>query len=273
MGVNMSDLILPPDPRKGLHRNVLSDKYEKQGYVVGTFLEIPSPQVVELLGLAGFDFVVIDREHGSIDLERCEDLIRAANVSGICPLVRVAECDPIAIRQPLDAGAAGIHVPQINSAEMARLAVRSASFYPRGDRGMQPFVRGASYRSYPTAEYMEEANDETVVVLHIEGTDGVDAFDEISDVEGVDVAFIGPYDLSQSLGIPGQVQSPLVKEKMRQILDVARPKKMAVGTFCDDVRVAAEWRKLGVTYITVGVYAQMFLSGARRIVGQVKSAG
>ena len=75
---------------------------------VGTFLEIPSPQLVELLGLAGFDFVVIDREHGSIDLERCEDLIRAANVSGICPMVRVAECDPIAIRQPLDAGAAGI---------------------------------------------------------------------------------------------------------------------------------------------------------------------
>jgi len=138
---------------------------------------------------------------------------------------------------------------------------------------MQPFVRAASYRSYPTSEYLEESNEETAVVLHIEGIEGVDAFEEISEVDGVDVAFIGPYDLSQSMGIPGQVQSPLVKEKMRQILDIARPKNMSVGTYCDDVRVAAEWKKLGVTYITVGVDAQIFLSSASRIVGQVKSAG
>ncbi len=266
----MSDLIVPPEGRKGLHRNVLSEKFERQGYVVGTFLEIPSPQLVELLGLAGFDFVVIDREHGSIGLERTEDLIRAANVSGICPMVRVPQCDPVAVRQPLDMGAAGIHVPQINSAEMARLAVRSASFYPRGDRGMQPFVRGASYRSYPTAEYLLEANEDSVVVLHIEGKEGVASFDEIAKVEGIDVAFVGPYDLSQSLGIPGMVQSPLVKEKMQQILEKAKPKDIAVGTFCDDVRVAAEWKRLGVTYLTVSVDAAIFLSSARRIVGQVK---
>ena len=79
--------------------------------------------------------------------------------------------------------------------------MKSASFHPRGERGLQPFVRGASYRSYPTAEFLQEANDETVVVLHIEGTEGVKAFDQIADVDGVDVAFVGPYDLSQSLGI------------------------------------------------------------------------
>ena len=110
-------------------------------------------------------------------------------------------------------------------------------------------------------------------MVHIEGTEGVEAFDEITEVDGVDVAFVGPYDLSQSLGIPGQVQSPLVKEKMKQILNKAAAKEMAVGTFCDDVRLAAEWKRLGVTYITVGVDAQFFLSAASRIAGQVKSAG
>ena len=266
----MSDLILPPDPPKGLRRNLLSEKYEKQGFVLGTFLEIPAPQLVELLGLAGFDFVVIDREHGAIGLEKTEELIRAAATTDIVPLVRVAACDPALVRQPLDMGAGGIHVPQINSAEAAELAVRSAKFHPRGERGLQPFVRAASFRDYPTAEFLEESNENTVIVLHIEGTEGVAAFDAIAEVEGVDVAFVGPYDLSQSLGIPGMVQSPLVRREMMKIIERTRDRKLAVGTFCDDVRGALEWKKLGVTYLTVSLDAAMFVSTAKRIVGQIK---
>lgn len=253
-----------------LRQNLLSEKYETQGYVVGTFLEIPSPQLVELLGLAGFDFVVIDREHGSIGLERCEELIRAAASTGITPIVRVARCEEVAIRQPLDMGAAGIHVPQIHSAEMARLAVRSAKFFPKGARGLQPFIRGASYRAYPTAEFLEQSNENTVIVLHIEGKEGVEAFDEIADVEGVDVAFIGPYDLSQSLGIPGMVKSPLVREKMKSVVEAAKSKKIAVGTYCDDPRTALEWKDLGITYLTVSLDASIFLQAARRLVAQLK---
>ncbi len=259
-------------PRPRLARRWLSGKYEQQGFVLGAFLEIPSPQLVELIGLAGFDFVVIDREHGTIDLETCENLIRAAAAVGLSPMVRVAQCDPVLVRQPLDMGAAGVHVPQIASAEAAALAVRSARFHPYGDRGLQPFVRAASYRAYPTAEFLEETNRETAVVLHIEGAEGVAAFPEIAAVEGVDVAFIGPYDLSHSLGIPGMVQSPLVRQKMMEILETARRRGLAVGTFCDDVRTALEWKKLGVTYLTVSVDAAIFLNAARRIADQVKQA-
>lgn len=258
-------------PRR-LRRHPLKERYAQKGYVAGTFVEIPSPQLVELLGLAGFDFVVIDREHGAMDLERCEELIRAASASGISPMVRVAACDPVAIRQPLDMGAAGVHVPQIHSAEMARIAVRSAFFHPRGERGMQPYVRAASYRNYPTAEYLREVNDETLVVLHLEGREGIAAFDEIAAVEGVGVAFLGPYDLSQSLGIPGQVDSPLVKDTMRAAVERARVHGVAVGTFCDEVRTAMEWRKLGVTYLAVSVDAHIFLSSARRLASELKAA-
>ncbi len=268
----MSDPSAGPAPRPGLARNWLSERYEKQGYVLGTFLEIPSPQLVELIGLAGFDFVVIDREHGAIDLETCENLIRAASAAGLCPMVRVAACDPVLVRQPLDMGAAGVHVPQIGSAEAAALAVKSAKFHPYGERGLQPFVRGASYRTYPTAEFLEETNREVAVVLHIEGVEGVQAFPQIAAVEGVDVAFIGPYDLSHSLGIPGMVQSPLVRQKMMEILDAARGREIAVGTFCDDVRTAVEWKKLGVTYLTVSVDAAIFLNAARRMADQIKQS-
>ena len=252
--------------RQGLRLNTLAEAYARKGYVVGTFLVIPSPQMVEILGLAGFDFVVIDREHGSIDLERSEELIRAAAATGIVPMVRVPQCDEVTVRQPLDMGAAGIHVPQIHSAEMARIAVRGARFFPQGERGMQPFVRSASYRAYPTADYLKQANRESAIVLHIEGAEGVASFQEIAAVEGIDVAFIGPYDLSQSLGIPGQVDSPQVKEKMKEVIRAARARNIAVGTWAETPEIALEWRNLGVTYLTINVDSNIVFKACRQIV-------
>jgi 4-hydroxy-2-oxoheptanedioate aldolase len=253
-----------------LKLNSLPERLAAQGFVAGTFLTIPSPQIVEILGLAGFDFVVIDTEHGSIHLESTENLVRAAATTGICPLVRVSHCDPVAIRQPLDMGAAGIHVPQIASAAQARLAVTSARFHPAGDRGLQPYVRAASYRAFPTAEFLAETNRSVFIVLHIEGAAGVAAFDEIAAVEGVNVAFLGPYDLSQSLGIPGQVDSPLVREKMEQTVRKAKNSRIEIGTFCDNVTTAREWLDLGVTYLAVSLDAGILLAGAKQMVGSLK---
>ncbi|MCW5982810.1 MAG: hypothetical protein KIT09_32270 [Bryobacteraceae bacterium] len=254
-----------------LKAHLLAERYAAQGYVIGTFVTIPSPQIVEILGLAGFDFVVIDTEHGAINLETTENLIRAAVAGGVCPLVRVSHCDPIAIRQPLDMGAAGVHVPQIESAEQARLAVESATFHPKGNRGLQPYVRAASYRAFPTPEYLAETNRNVSVVLHIEGARGVAAFDEIAGVDGVNVAFLGPYDLSQSLGIPGQVDSPLVRDKMKEIVGAAKDKPVRIGTYCDDVATAWQWRDLGVTYLAVSLDANVLLRGAREMVGAFKN--
>jgi len=153
---------------------------------------------------------------------------------------------------------------------LAREAVRAAFFHPKGERGLQPFVRAASYRDYPTAEFLDRANEEVVLVVHIEGRQGVEQFEEIAQVDGVDVAFLGPYDLSQSLGIPGMVQSPMVRQRMRRVIEQAKQSGVAVGTFCDDVRTAAQWRKLGVTYLAVGLDAGIFLSAAKRMVSQLK---
>jgi len=256
-----------------LRAGQLGQKYEEQGFVVGTFVEVPSPQIVEILGLAGFDFVVIDREHGAIDLETTENMIRAAEATGTVPLVRVPACDAVSIRQALDMGAAGVHIPQIQSAVMAATAARAARFFPHGERGLQPFVRAASYRAYPTAEFLQRSNEATVVVLQIEGAEGVAHLGEIAEVDGIDVLFVGPYDLSQSLGTPGLVDSPLVREKMRLVIERTQAKNVTIGTYCDDVRTALEWRNLGVTYLVVGMDAYFLLSAARRLVDQVKHAG
>ncbi|HYW45389.1 MAG TPA: aldolase/citrate lyase family protein [Bryobacteraceae bacterium] len=254
-----------------LRTNSLRAKMSSQEFVIGTFLEIPSPTLVELLGLAGFDFVVIDREHGCIGLRDTEELIRASLSTGISPMVRVPTCEPAAIAAPLDMGAAGVHVPQISSAEMARAAVRSCKYHPLGERGLQPYVRAASYRAYETSEYLAEANKDTCVVAHIEGQAAVADLDAILQVEGLDVAFIGPYDLSQSLGVPGQVRHSRVREAIADCIRMARGVDKRVGTYCDDVETALEYRNWGVSYLTVSIDAHIFLSSARCMVSKLRS--
>jgi 4-hydroxy-2-oxoheptanedioate aldolase len=255
-----------------LKTNPLKPKLQSRDFVLGTFVEIPSPQLVEVLGLAGFDFVVIDREHGAIDLHDTEEMVRACLSTDLSPIVRVPACDPVLVRQPLDMGATGIHVPQIDSAAAAEASVRYSKFFPQGERGMQPFVRSASYRAGDTAEYLRTANDALTIVLHIEGQKGVDELDSILALPGVDVVFIGPYDLSQSLGIPGQVKHPRVREKMLDVLERTRKAGKYVGTYCDDIPTALEWQKLGVSYITVSMDAYMLYTAARDIVQGVRKA-
>ena len=252
-----------------LRSNTLLEKIEKEDFVIGTFVELPSPQLVELLGLAGFDFAIIDTEHGSIGLERTEELIRAASSTGISPMVRVSTCEEVTIRRPLDMGAVGLHVPQVSSADMAQLAVRASHFFPSGIRGLQPFVRSASYRAHPTKDYLQESDRDICLVLHIEGEQGVDSLDSILAVDGVNVLFLGPYDLSQSLGVPGQIDHPNVEKKMIESIEKARAAGKHVGTFCDDADAALRWIELGVSYIALSIDAYIFLDAARGLIGEI----
>lgn len=259
-------------PMARLRRNSLREKLEARGAVLGTFLEIPCPALVELLGLAGFDFVVIDREHGAIDLKDTEDLIRASMSTDISAIVRVPVCDATNIRLPLDMGAEGLHVPQIESAGMARRAVCGSKFYPRGNRGLQPFVRSASYRSYGTTQYLEASNRDSLVVAQVEGGEGIKNLDAILAVDGIDVVFIGPYDLSQSLGLPGEVTHPKVQQAMADAAQRCHAASKWAGTFCDDAEAAIKYRELGFSYLTVSVDAFIFLGAARSIVQRIGSA-
>jgi 4-hydroxy-2-oxoheptanedioate aldolase len=254
-----------------LRTNSLKKKLQDKDCVLGTFLEIPAPPLIELLGLAGFDFAVVDREHGPIDRAACEHLVRAGLSSEIGVMVRVSGHHSSAtMAQPLDQGAAGIHVPHVSSAEMARDAVQSTRYHPLGERGIQPYVRAASYRSYPTAEYLAAANDETLLVAQVEGAEGIANLESILAVDGVDVAFVGPYDLSQSLGVPGQVRHPQVKQAISAAVELAKRLGKRIGTYCDDAETANEYRALGVSYLTVSIDAGIFLAGAQALMSRLK---
>ena len=254
-----------------LRTNSLKQKLKDRKCVFGTFVEIPAPPIIELLGLAGFDFAVVDREHGPIDRSECEQLVRAGLSSDISVLVRVSGHSAATMAQPLDQGAAGIHVPHVTSAEMARCAVQATRYHPLGERGIQPYVRAASYRSFSTDEYLRTANEQTVLVAQVEGTEGIGNLQSILGVEGIDVAFVGPYDLSQSLGIPGQVRHGRVKEAISAAVGLATQSGKRIGTYCDDPEVAHEYRELGVSYLTVSIDAGMFLAGAKALMAKLRS--
>ena len=241
-----------------------------QAGVIGHFSKTDDPAFIETMGYAGADFVIIDLEHGPNSIHSAQNLVRAAQVSGLFPVIRVKEGNPSVISEALDIGAGGVQVPQITSKFEAEEVMRRAKFSPIGERGVCRFVRAAQYSAKNRFDYFKEANN-AVIVLQIEGQDGIDSLEEILTVEGIDVIFIGPYDLSQSLGVVGDIDNPLVEEKMLEIVQKCTDKGVAVGTFTDTVSNAKKWRRLGVKYIAHSVDVGVFCDAVRSLNNEIKS--
>jgi 4-hydroxy-2-oxoheptanedioate aldolase len=233
-----------------------------QGMVVGTFSKSLDPAFIEIMGHAGFDFVVLDLEHGPNTVQSLQNLIRAAEVTGLYPIVRVKHNTPSLISEVLDVGAGGIQAPSISSREDAEGVVHAARFAPLGMRGVCRFVRAAGYSSLDRYEYFAEANT-TVVVLQLEGAEAVTNIREILSVPGVDIIFVGPYDLSQSLGVPGDVDNPRVTEAMKTIVNECLAHNVVVGTFVDTIPAARKWRAAGVKYLCYSVDVGLFTEKCR----------
>ena len=241
----------------------------EKGFLLGPFVETGSPEIVEALGVAGLDIAILDREHSAMSGETMGALIRAASVAGVAPLVRVRENAPGPILEALDQGAVGLHIPQIASPEDARRAVRAARFAPEGERGLNPFVRAGRYGSLAVDDLRREGDADTLLVLHIEAASAMDRLGEILATPGVDVAFLGPYDMSQTLGVPGEVTHPRVQEAMRAIVAAAEKHGVAVGCFANNAQQAELWLGQGVRYLAYSVDAHLFLRAAQGVRAEV----
>ncbi|MCX6142359.1 MAG: aldolase/citrate lyase family protein [Ignavibacteriales bacterium] len=238
--------------------------------VYGPFIKLTDPAIVEIAGHAGFDFVIIDTEHGPASVETMQNLIRAAENVDIAPIVRVTENNPGQILRAMDVGAYGIQVPQISLKSDAEALIRAAKFHPAGERGVCRYVRAAKYSSMDRFKYFREANEETLVIAHVEGLDGLANLPEIVQVDGLDVVFLGPYDLSQSCGVPGQVDHPKVIEAMMEAVRLAKNNGKIVGTFVESVEKAKDWTACGVQYISYSVDAGIFYTAYDNIVRGLK---
>lgn len=236
--------------------------------VYGPFMKTSDPMFVEAVGLAGFDFAILDMEHGPVHLQEQQNNIRAAALRGLLSIVRVKDAEESTIGSVLDIGAMGIQVPQIKNAEQAQSVVESARFFPYGMRGMCRFVRAANYSATDRNDYFEASKD-LLVIIQLEGEEAMHNLNEILKVKGIDILFIGPYDLSQSLGVPGEVRHPKVVDAIKNISLKAKENGMVVGTFVDEYESLDFWRSKGIQYLSYSVDVGIFMEGCKEIMRHI----
>ena len=197
-------------------KNKLLEALRGRTVSLGAWVQIGHAAVGEVFARAGFDWVCVDLEHGAIGIEAMTDIFRGLSGYDCAPVARVPANDPVWIRRSLDAGAAGIIVPMVKSGEEAEAVVRAAMLPPRGERGFG-FGR-ANGHGVDFHAYVETANDDIAVIVQIEHKDAIRNLDDILSVDGVDAAFIGPYDLSGSMGVPGRLDHPDVVAALQTFL-------------------------------------------------------
>jgi 2-keto-3-deoxy-L-rhamnonate aldolase RhmA len=224
---------------------------------IGSFLYVPSSKLAEILALCGYDFVVIDQEHGPISIETAEDMVRACELADCTPLVRVGHLHSHAILQALDAGAQGVHIPAVNTSDQARDAVSLCKYAPLGHRGLA-FVRAGSYgMKGKLSDYCRRANEEVLVIVHIEELAAIDNLDKLLEVENVDVYYLGPTDLSNSLGLPGGTSPELKRIIDDAIIKIVGAGRIA-GIIVNDSQDARRYVDMGVRYLAT--HAVRFMS-------------
>jgi len=245
---------------------IFRDKLAR-GPVVGPFCKTEDPAIIETLGYAGMDFAILDLEHGPADNAGLGGLIRAAELSGALPVVRVNGV--AGISRSLDQGALAVQIPHVASAATAEAVIRQARFAPLGDRGVCRYVRAAAYGTQDRFEYFREANN-ALVILQVEGREGLDNLDAILDVPGFDILFLGVYDLSQSLGLIGEVDHPKVRESLETVARKCRMRGCAAGTFVETIEQARTMAGLGFHYLCYGVDVGILATAASGIVRGVR---
>ena len=193
------------------------------GLALGTYVGgIADPQIVEIIGHAGYDAAFIDMEHTSFDLRDVQLMVMAAERVGITPIVRTPGFDPAFILRLLDMGVQGIQVPHISNAKAAREAVQAVRYAPLGDRGMAGASRASDYGKISIAQHMEQSNREITLAVMVEDLPALQEIDAIASVEGVDIVAVGPSDMSRALGVGGTSDHPKLVETIHRVADAVR---------------------------------------------------
>lgn len=241
---------------------------------VGTILQLPSEELVEILGYAGMEYIVIDTEHCPSSHKQVVAMIRAAESVGMAAMVRVP-CveDEDSIKKALDGGAAGLLIPNISTPEQARLAVEYTRFAPVGNRGACPYVRANWFGGEDLSTFYDRSNQHVFITLLVEGSEGVKNLPEIMKVEGIDAINIGTVDLSVNLGIPGQTNHPSIKKALKDAAVMANENGKLMGYFCMAPEEAVEVRDwVGIGFYLCPIPEMILREQYLKIIDQIKNA-
>jgi 4-hydroxy-2-oxoheptanedioate aldolase len=234
----------------------LKTRLKRGDIITGPWCIIPSPIITDIIGRTGIDFVIIDMEHGTHTFDGIENIVMAAENNGCSPLIRVAKNDEAEILHALDLGAEGVVIPHIQSRADVESAISAAKYHPIGSRGFSPYTRAGGYSRHNIENHTSIQNDRTVICLILEGKEGIENLDDIlliKDIEKrIDLIYIGAYDLSQALGVPGQVDHPDVRTALEKSVKKIRKRGIAVGGYVAKNASDMTWMcAIGMQFITL----------------------
>lgn len=251
--------------------NAFKQAIAQPGAQIGLWLGLADPYAAELCATAGFDWLLVDGEHGPNDLRSTLSVLQAVAPYPSHPVVRIPHGDAALIKQVLEIGATTLLVPMVESAEQARALVRAMRYPPAGMRGVgSGLARSSRWSAYPG--YLHEANDRVSLLVQVETAAALEQLDAIVAVEGVDGVFIGPSDLSASMGFIGQPGHPSVRASIEQVIDRILAGGKAPGILAVDETLARHYIERGARFVAVGVDATMLAQATRGLAARFKGS-
>ena len=253
--------------------NALRKKLAGGGLAVGCMLvEVRQPSIMTILANAGFDWVIIDNEHGPFSVETIADLSRAGRAAGVTPIVRIPELTYAHVTQALDGGAQGIMLPRVTARAQVEQCVGFMKYPPLGRRGAVLARGHTGFRGGPLSEVLAAFNQETFLVVQIETREAVEGLDDILSVPGVDAALVGPTDLSLSLGVPGSTDSPVLVGAIERALEACVRHKVIPAIHTNDVGMTAAWAKRGMRLVSINSEVGLLTAGAKTAITAIREA-
>jgi len=256
-----------------IYKNKMKKALKEGKVVFGPMVsEIRSPGIAILFAQAGFDFFFIDMEHSCFTMETMSDMILAGRAAGIPAIVRPSSRKSHEyLSRPLDIGASGLLVPQIQSRQDAENVVAWCRYFPMGERGMALSRQHTFFESGNTSETTKQLNEEVLIAIQIEHRDAVENLPDILSVPGIDAAFVGPEDLAASLGKPGQTSHPDVEQAIRRVIAVSRDKGIIPGIHTGSVDKAKYWIDQGMKFVGFGTDIKLILQVCKNSVKELRS--
>lgn len=232
-----------------INKPTIKERIKQGKFILGTWCEIPSPFTVNVLAKAGLDFIIIDMEHGPANFDLAQQMVMASEADGCEAIIRISNNNESDILRSLDTGASGIIVPHIKSVEEIKKLVNFAKFYPTGTRSFNPYIRAGSYHA-TNSSYFSKQNDKTLLAVMLECTDGLKELGNIVSDPEIDVVYIGTYDLSVALGVPGDVKNRKVIDALVDATARIRGKGKSVGCMIHDTNDLKMFKEVGIQFIT-----------------------
>ncbi len=243
----------------------LKQKLSDHETVFGTFYKLNCPIAAEMIGWSGMDFIVVDCEHSAIGYESVETIIRSAESADLPAVIRVPSDAPEHILHALDSGAEGVQIPDMKTVDQFRNSAAACKYHPLGTRGLSRGTRNCRFGFWDEKKqpYVEAANEKSLVVVHIENKEMADAIDQICQIPAIDVVFVGPADLSQSFGIPGQSKDPKVVAAARKVIETAEKYGKAGGIHVTGEQDMEMYIRFGARYILYSSDAGILAKGLK----------